>query len=177
MSNPANPDGQTQNSSLAGSNGEAHDIVGQLRDFLEIDDVSKQYARVLLALFTTHADDIVSEFYRKVQRSEISPHVTNDSIERLKAKQKAHWTALFNFDFSRDYAQSVRRAGIQHRDIALNPTWYVAGYAKLKFELMKRIAALDASSDKKMCLTMTLEQYVAIDMALALASYDSVILD
>ena len=85
--------------------------------------------------------------------------------------------ALFNSDFGRDYVQSVRRIGIQHRDIALNPSWYVAGYVKLKLELMQRIAALDVSPDKKICLMLTLEKYVAIDMALALTPYDSVILD
>jgi len=177
MNNSANPNGQVENPSLAGSNQEAHNIVEQLRDFIEIDDTSKQYARVLLALFTAHADDIVGEFYRKIQRSAIGSYVSDDAIDRLKPKQKAHWETLFNSDFNRDYVQSVRRIGIRHRDIALSPTWYVAGYAKLKIELMKRIAALDAPSDKNNCLMMTLEQYVAIDMALALASYDSVILD
>lgn len=178
MTNPAILDNsQAQNPSLAASNGAAEDITERLRDFLEIDDRSKQNARVLLALFTAHADDIVGEFYRKVQRSEISPHVTDDAVELLKAKQKAHWTALFSSDFGRGYAQSVRRAGIQHRDIALNPSWYVAGYAKLKIEFMQWIAMLDVPPDKKNGLITTLEKYVAIDMALALASYDSVILD
>ena len=142
--------------------------MAQLSDFLEIDDLSRQYARVLLALFIGCADDIVGEFYRKIQKS---------AIERLVPKQKTHWMALFNSDFGRDYVQSVRRIGIQHRDIALNPSWYVAGYVKLKLELMQRIAALDVSPDKKICLMLTLEKYVAIDMALALTPYDSVILD
>ncbi len=177
MTNPAIPDGQAQSPSLVSSNGATHDIVGQLRDFLEIDDTSKQYARVLLALFTAHADDIVSDFYRKVQRSTIGSYVSDDAIERLKPKQKAHWETLFNSDFGRDYVQSVRRIGIRHRDIALNPSWYVAGYVKLKIEFMQWIAMLDVPPEKKICLMTTLEKYVAIDMALALASYDAVILD
>lgn len=177
MSNPAAPDCQAQNQSLAASNKEAHDIVAQLRDFLEIDDTLKQYARVLLALFAAHSNDIVGEFYHKVQRSTIGSYVADDAIERLKPKQVAHWAALFESDFSGDYVQSARRIGIRHRDIALNPTWYVAGYTKLKIELMKLIAELDVSSDKKVFLIMTLEKYVAMDMGLALASYDSVILD
>ena len=44
MSNPEIPDGQAENPSLAASNKEAQDIVEQLRDFIEIDDTSKQYA-------------------------------------------------------------------------------------------------------------------------------------
>jgi hypothetical protein len=53
----------------------------------------------------------------------------------------------------------------------------VAGYAKLKIELMQRIAAADVPPEKKIDLMTTLEKYVAIDMALALASYDAVVLD
>jgi Protoglobin len=177
MRDPTVAGSQPANSSLAPSSGGADEIMAQLSNFLDIDDLSRQYARVLLALFTGCADDIVGEFYRKIQKSAIGSYITDDAIERLIPKQKAHWMALFNSDFGRDYVQSVRRIGIQHRDIALNPSWYVAGYVKLKLELMQRIAALDVSPDKKISLMLTLEKYVAIDMALALTPYDSVILD
>jgi hypothetical protein len=171
------PDGQAQDQAAAALNGTAHDLVAQLRDFLEIDDSSKQYARVLRALFAAHSDAIVDEFYRKVQKSAIGAHVSNDAIERLKPKQKAHWETLFNSDFGPGYAQSVRCIGIRHRDIELSPSWYVAGYVKLKIEFIEWIAMLDVPAEKKIGLVTTLEKYVAIDMALALASYDSVILD
>lgn len=113
---------------------------------------------MLLTLFNMRADDIIGDFYRKMQRSVIGSYVTDDTVGRLILKQKAHWEALFKSNLSRAYVESVRRIGIRHRDIALNPSWYVAGYAKLKIELMKRIAALDASSDKKISLMMTLEK-------------------
>jgi hypothetical protein len=175
MSNQTTLDEQAQNQHAMASNGEG--IVAQLRDFLELDDASKQYASVLRALFAAHADAIVGEFYCEIQKSAIGSYVPDGAIDWLKIKQKAHWETLFNSDFGRDYVQSVRRIGIRHRDIALGPSWYVAGYAKLKIEFMQRISMLDVSPEKKIGLATTLEKYVAIDMALALASYDSVILD
>jgi hypothetical protein len=42
---------------------------------------------------------------------------------------------------------------------------------------MQRIAALNVLPEKKIDLMTALEKYVAIDLALALTSYDSVILD
>lgn len=111
--------------------------------------MSKQYARELLTLFTARADEIGGEVYRKVQRSAVGSYVTDDAIERLIPKQKAHWEKLFNSKFSRDYVQSVQRIVIRHHDIALNPSWYIAGYAKLKIELMKQIAAADTPLEKK----------------------------
>jgi hypothetical protein len=177
MSNPVISDDQTHCPSLASAVGETRDIIEQLRDFLEIDDMTKQYARVLLALFTGCGDEIIIDFYGKIQKSVIGPYVTDDAVARLISKQKAHWVALFNSDFGRDYLLSVRRIGIQHRDIALNPLWYVAGYTKLKLSMIERIAALDVSQDKKSSLVTALEKYVAMDMALALATYHSVIVD
>jgi hypothetical protein len=178
MSNPAVADNcQAQNPSLAASNGAAEDITERLRNFLEIDDRSKQDARVLLELVALHFDDIVDGFYRKVQRSNISPHVTDNVIERLKAKQKAHWMELFSSDFGRGYAQSVRRIGIKHREIDLDPSWYVAGFARLKVELIRRISAADVSPERKSDLITTLEKYVAMDMALSLTSFSAAILD
>lgn len=170
-------DGQTHYPSIASSIGETRDAIEQLCDFLEIDDITKQHARVLLALFTGCGDEITSEFYNKVQRSIIGGYITNDAVERLISKQKDHWAALFSSEFGRDYVLSVRRIGIQHRDIALSPLWYVAGYTKLKLSMMERISALDVSQDKKAALATTLEKYVAMDMALALATYHSVIVD
>jgi methyl-accepting chemotaxis protein len=177
MRDPTIPDGWTKYPSLAASSAEARDTIEQFCDFLEIDNIAKQHARVLLTLFTACADDVIGEFYREVQNSPIGSYIKDDAIKRLIPRQKAHWTALFNSDFNRDYVQSVRRIGIQHRDIALNPSWYVAGYAKLKLGIMQRIVALDVASERKICLLTTLEKYVALDMAIALATYDSVILD
>ena len=86
MRDPTVAGGQSANSSLAPSSGEADAIMAQLSDFLEIDDLSRQYARVLLALFTGRADDIAGEFYRTVQRSVIGSYVTDDAVERLVSK-------------------------------------------------------------------------------------------
>jgi hypothetical protein len=177
MGNSVISDGQTHYPSLASSVGETRDIIEQLCDFLEIDDMTRQHARVLLALFSGCGDEIIGEFYNKVKKSVVGSYITNDAVERLISKQTAHWVALFSSKFGRDYVLSVRRIGIQHRDIALSPLWYVAGYAKLKLSMMERIAALDVSQDKKTSLATALEKYVAMDMALALATYHSVIVD
>jgi len=177
MSKSEIPHGQSYFPSPAASRKEARDIILQLREFLGIDDTTMQYARVLLTLFTACADDIVREFYRKVHVSAVSSYVTDDAVERLIVKQKSHWTALFDSDFGPDYVQGVWRIGIKHREIALDSSWYVVGYVKLKLELMRRIAALNTSPDRTVSLMMTLEKYVALDMALALQAYDSVVLD
>lgn len=71
----------------------------------------------------------------------------------------------------------MRRIGIKHQEIDLDPSWYVAGFAKLKVDLIRQIAAADVPPEKQIDLITTLEKYVAKDMALSLASFSAVILD
>ena len=66
---------------------------------------------------------------------------------------------------------------MRHRDIALSPMWYVAGYMRLKLAFIEVIIRSDYSIVTKGQLVKTLEKYIAIDMALALSTYDAVIVD
>jgi hypothetical protein len=163
------------NPSSAG-NHDAEEIKRLLR-FFEIDQKTREAGRELFTLFDPPADEIFTKFYQKVQAFAINPHVTDAAIERLKAKQRAHWAALLTANFSPDYIQSIRRIGGQHREIALGSMWFVAGYAQLKIIFINLIAAAGFPPEKKDVLVIALEKYVAVDMALALSAYDSVLLD
>ncbi len=154
-----------------------HEVMGKLLRFLEVDDKSKEAARELHKLFAAQSDDIVSQFYREIRAADIGAQITDEALARLKPKQMVHWAELLNSKFGDDYMQRSRRRGIRHRDIALNPLWYVAGYAKLALGFLKVIAASDLAVEKKIDLIMTLQKYVAIDMAFALSTYDATIVD
>jgi hypothetical protein len=61
-------------------------MIGKLFEFLEIDPDTRASALVLSDLLTPHFDDIIEEFYCKVQACDVSPHVTDQAIEVLKQK-------------------------------------------------------------------------------------------
>jgi hypothetical protein len=107
----------------------------------------------------------------------VSPHVTDAVIERLKGRQKEHWTSLFEGQFDAGYINSVRHVGIRHRDVALNRMWYVAGYITLKISFTNVIAKTALPPITKGRLIKSLDKFVAFDMALALSTYDAVVLD
>ena len=71
----------------------------------------------------------------------------------------------------------ISRIGVRHRDIDLNPMWYVAGYTRLKLAFIEVILKSDLHVVTKGQFVKTLDKYIAIDMALALSAYDAVILD
>jgi hypothetical protein len=158
-------------------NHERTEMVGKLLEFLEIDSETKALATLLSDVLTPHLDDVIERFYKRVSDFNIDAHITEQVLPMLKAKQKQHWMGLFRSQFQEDYFASVRRIGMRHHNIALSPMWYVAGYMWLKLAFIEVIIRSELPAVTKGHLVKTLDKYIAIDMALALSTYDAVILE
>lgn len=152
-------------------------MISDILRFVEIDDETRSRGREIWQLIEPHADAIVTEFYDKVRTFDVNSHITEAAVERLKVKQKRHWTSLFGSKFDELYEQSVRQVGLKHRDIDLNPMWYVLGYMALKISFTEVLAEAALPPIKKGRLMKALDKYVALDMALALSTYGAVVLD
>jgi hypothetical protein len=110
----------------------------------DIDDDRRMRARELWALLLPHAGSIISNFYKLIQSINIHPPLSDFAINRLRKKQQ-HWERLFHSDFGEDYARSLRRISIRHRDEELSASWYVVRYMMLKLEFDRVI------SESKIC--------------------------
>jgi hypothetical protein len=143
------------------------------RRFLEIDEADKVAARSLWAILSPEISDIVGRFYAKLRRSEIAFYISDDVVERLKEKQRAHWAKLFGSQFDDEYLRSVRRVGIRHREIRLGSAWYVAGYMVLKMDIINCILRAPIPTTQKGIFLKVAEKYVALDMVIALSAYDN----
>lgn len=144
--------------------------------FLEVDADTMVSAEILSDLLVPRLDEIIEDFYDHVQKHDVNVPVPDDIIPRLKEKQKQHWLRLFKSQFGADYCASARRIGLRHRDLDLDPAWYVAGYVRLKLAYIEVILRSGFSPVTKGRLIMTLEKYIAIDMAVALSAFDAVVL-
>ena len=152
-------------------------MIDRLLRFLEVDATAKRSGKILSDLVAPHLDDIIDHFYSRVQEFDINPQVTDKAITSLKTRQKQHWIELFNSQFGEDYLRNVRRIALRHRDIELDPMWYIAGYMRLKLAFIEVIIHSNFPVGVKGQLIKTLDQYIAVDMALALGTYDTVVLD
>ena len=148
----------------------------KLLGFLNIDADSKAAAAKLAQLIEPHLDGIIGQFYRRVMAFEINPHVNNLTVAGLKIKQRAHWMALFHSKFDENFFNGILRIGARHRDIKLDPVWYVAGYTVLKIGFAETLVKSDQPAAMKGRMLKALDQYVAVDMALSLSSYNNVAL-
>lgn len=153
-------------------------VIETLLRFLEFDDETKRLGKTLWDILAPRTDQVLDVFYQRVQRVGIEPLLSDTAIAALKIKQRAHWEALFRSDFDAEYMASVRRIGIRHRDIGLDLGSYVAAYMALKIEFTDLlVACTELPVLTRGRLIKALYRYVALDMALALSTYDAAILD
>ena len=152
-------------------------MIEQLLKFLDIDDDTKRLGQKLWQVLAPSVDTVLDRFYQKVHLARIEPQLSEATVVRLKAKQKAHWASLFHSEFDEQYMSGVHRIGIKHRDVDLKLTSYVAAYMVLKIEFANVIVRSDLSVLTKGLLIKALDKYVALDMALALSTFDAAILD
>jgi hypothetical protein len=151
--------------------------VSNLVTFLEIDEETRARGSELWELLQPHADAVVDRFYEKVKSGAISNRVTDEVIAHLKGKQKERRARLFAGRFDADYVNGVRQVGIRHRDITLNPMWFVAGYMALKIAFMNGIAESPLPPITKGRFIKMLDKYTVFNMAIAMSAYNAVLVD
>jgi Protoglobin len=149
----------------------------ELIRYLGIDTRAELLAERLWNLLQDSVEEIIAGFYNNTRHSSAGLMLDEATIERLKLRQKQHWQSLFSSAFDERYVRSVSMIGIKHHEIGLDSKWYIAGYAMIKAAFAEKILEAPLPLKAKSALIVTLEKYVAIDMALALSAYSSWLVD
>lgn len=152
-------------------------MIPKLLQFIEIDEETKRRGQEIWQLLEPRVDGILVSFYDNVKSYHVTTSLTDDSVGRLIGKQKRHWSALFRSKFDDEYAKSVRRIGIRHREINLDLVWFIMGYSRLKIAFTGAIIDSELPPITKGRLLKALEKYIAFDMALAMSTYSADLLD
>lgn len=149
----------------------------KLISFLEIDPVAQLHAAAIWLLIEHRVDHIIEIFYADVRRSDTALALSDQTIQRLKVTQREHWRALFESRLDLQYFNRASLIGIRHAQIGLDSKWYIAGYARIKSDFARTILSTELPLTTKTAFVVTLDKYVALDMALAVSSYTSLLLD
>ena len=156
----------------------ARQSIEQLLKLLDIDEVTRRHGQQLWEILAPSIDAVLDVFYQKLVHAHVEPLLSDGpTIVRLKRQQKAHWASLFNSQFDERYINRVQRMGVRHVDVGLRLRHYVAAYMLLKIEFANVIVRTDLCALTKGLQIKTLDKYVALDMAIALSSYDVTIVD
>ncbi|RVU16395.1 globin-coupled sensor protein [Methylobacterium oryzihabitans] len=145
-------------------------------EFLEIDpDVSAELKNVW-ALIEPALPAVLARFYDKMQGIPHLAAILGSHKPRLVSAQSKHWAQLFSGRFDEDYVASIRRIGLVHHRIGLEPRWYIGGYSFILNELTRLVCRQKRFGDPSRRLA-ALNKAVMIDMDFAISVYQDVLLE
>jgi methyl-accepting chemotaxis protein len=123
---------------------------------------------------------ILIKFYDHVKKWPNLASMFKDQsrMDHARSAQQTHWINLFSARFDDEYAQSVRKIGMIHSKIGLEPTWYIGAYAFTLNHLYQHAAqhyhsrlSPQRAQQKVGKLLRALNQCVMIDMDMAISIY------
>lgn len=148
--------------------------------FAEIDDHTREVLAEFLPELRRVLPGILKDFYAHIRKfpSLAAMFAEPSQMDRAANAQETHWQKLFAARFDDDYVTSVRRIGLMHSRIGLEPRWYVGGYSFVLRRLYAAAARVHASrlnpaaaQAKTGRLMGALNQVVMLDMDLAISIY------
>ena len=150
------------------------DLQTELR-FLGIDDTTRQELVDFLPILEEEVDGFLDEFYSHITAWPNLRNIIGDmgNVPRLKEAQRDHWRLLFSGRFDASYQEQVRRVGLAHERIGLEPSWYMGGYC---FVLVRIVALLThrfrRKPQKVAVMTGAILKAVFLDMELVMDIYN-----
>ena len=98
--------------------------------------------------------------------------------DHAREAQEKHWERLLNGRIDAEYAENVRRIGLAHAKLGLEPRYFVAGYANVAADLLKDVittqlgrAVLPKRRDKTLRGVDALVRVLMLDMEMAITAY------
>ena len=119
-------------------------ILAERMKFIGFDEDSRRRLLTLSPLIEREAVIGVDRFYRQVRADSSAHALFSDERQFNHARdgQVAHWKSISEATFDAAYFQTVRRVGLGHAQMGVEPRWYIAGYATVLEHLVQ--AALQA---------------------------------
>lgn len=146
--------------------------LGERVRFLGMGDEMRADVRAAWKIIAPHLPSILDEFYARVGGVGQLAALIGAGRERLKTAQASHWERLFSGTYDDAYHDSVRRVGMAHVKIGLEPRWYIGGYAFVQarmFDLIGKSHRLSGIASAR--LTKAVSTALMLDIDLAISTY------
>jgi methyl-accepting chemotaxis protein len=146
--------------------------------FLGIDDAARAEMRELWTVIGPALPGVLERFYVHVHGIPGLSQRVGTQQARLVGAQSSHWERLFSARFDDAYVSGIRRIGLAHHKIGLEPRWYIAGYSFVLNELVTLLAARHRFSGPALARKVaTLNKAVMLDMDYAISIYQEVLIE
>jgi len=114
-----------------------NDDINTRLSFLRLDENAKNHLKQIKPEIDRVLPKALDGFYRHIA----SYATVNDMFpdqgvkDHAKSAQARHWDLISSGNFDGRYVESVRRIGLAHHQLGLEPRWYLGGYAFILTEL------------------------------------------
>ncbi|MCB8823404.1 globin-coupled sensor protein [Microvirga rosea] len=146
-----------------------------LSDRLRFLGITEEICQDLRSLWDTVAPvlpQVLARFYAHVGTVPYLAELVGSQQQRLIGAQSQHWKRLFSGRFDKEYVESIRRIGLVHSRIGLEPQWYIGGYSFILNELLQVLAAKHRFSGAALARKMAaINKAVMLDMDYAISVY------
>lgn len=151
-------------------------------------DMRLRYARIdattrndLPAIWLQVAPELPGILRRFYAHAHQEPHLSRllgDKQAGLETAQAKHWERLFSGQFDENYVASIRRIGMAHVRIGLEPRWYIAGYQFLLNELSAIVLRKNRFAPSRLARYITaLNKVVMLDLDYAISTYQTALIE
>ncbi|WP_185961253.1 globin-coupled sensor protein [Telmatospirillum sp. J64-1] len=146
--------------------------------FLQINESCISFLRLFKPTLEKNLGQIIMAFYQHMMNTPETREIIGgpDNIERLKAAQKEHWLQLFSGNFDEAYFQRALRIGHAHKQIGLEPRWYMGGYCFILNKLVRLARETYPIQPKRQLgVIEAINKAVFLDMELAISAYEEAV--
>ncbi|WP_068879267.1 globin-coupled sensor protein [Phenylobacterium sp. CCH12-B4] len=151
-------------------------------DFIGLDSKARETLRSLQPFIAAEIQPALSLFYAKIAQTPQVSRFFKDPGHMAAAQnaQGRHWTTIAEGRFDDTYVTGVRTIGQTHARIGLEPRWYIAGYALIIENLLRRLVETRwpkgfggraKGAEETADATATLVKAVFLDMDFAISIY------
>lgn len=118
-----------------------HEQLEQRMNFMQINGARRERIAQIRDILDRELPVGLDKFYEQVK---VTPETMKffsslGHIDKAKSAQVQHWKSIASGNFDERYMANVRRIGLTHARIGLEPQWYIGGYAMILEHLVHAI--------------------------------------
>lgn len=151
-------------------------------NFLGFDSQARDALALCAPVIEKALPDALGAFYEVIGAHPETRRFFDDDAHMLTARgrQQAHWMSIVSGRYDSAYFESVRKIGLAHSRLGLEPRYYLGGYAHLASALIRSVAIQQNESwarfggrDSKLLARKldALVKAIFLDMELAISLY------
>lgn len=146
--------------------------LGERLQFAGIDDETRRDIRDVWLIIEAKLPQLLTDFYAYLGKTPAMAALVGNQQGRLKTAQRQHWEQLFSGRFDAGYAESIRRIGLVHHRIGLEPSWYIGGYQFVLTRLTAIVAQHHRFGRARLTRHLNaLQKVVMLDLDMAISIY------